>query len=734
MKSRLFLAVSLAFCFFPLAVDACVYPIYTPKGYLMYRISENYRYGTQTPLDYNYAAHENCLLWQKQTRSDAPLARIYSIVYKMSAEELAGLLALAPNDTTRLENANPFIKTLRNDPEAVEILMLAKQCERLRSDMNSAWYYPAKKDPQKISLEGVARKAMDYEGARFRSRYALQALRALLSLRQYEECINYWESVGKTLDNDAVTLMALRYVAGAYYNLGETERAKELYGKAGDTDALFRCAEREGEDAMETVYAFCPDAPVLRNMVERMIVGTEKDMECEYGKELGKLYVMEVGELDEDSRTGLKELREFCLKVGCEGRVSDPALWYYSAAFIDHLLGDNVTASRILSKAEQSISTLFIRESIRVLRIYLDALNMPWSASYPSQMIGKLRWLDGKILEDMSLFSSDYPIADLLGNCSSYYWNDMMRKIVLAGICPKLVDHHQVPLALAFANMADNRLLNHLNRVDYEDGKPLTMDAYRKSGQHNYYDWNCALFEMLDTVPVEDIISYIKMVEYPKNQTELFLKERGYTDLGYFRDIIGTRLLRELRYQEAEQWLALVPVSFTQQLNTYMYRDPFSLTDRPYGPVVYAADFKYEFAREMASLERSIASTTDPDRKALLLLKFATGMKSSITQCWALTFYGKTSADTDPTWEPPTEYAKNSNRILAQADMLFRQAKAKAYSPEVKAQIQLTLGNLKTVMEQYACTEVAASIRGHCDTYADYHLDAKERAGYGAWR
>ena len=185
---------------------------------------------------------------------------------------------------------------------------------------------------------------------------------------------------------------------------------------------------------------------------------------------------------------------------------------------------------------------------------------------------------------------------------------------------------------------------------------------------------------------------------------------------------------------EAEQWLALVPVSFTQQLNTYMYRDPFSLTDRPYGPVVYAADFKYEFAREMASLERSIASTTDPDRKALLLLKFATGMKSSITQCWALTFYGKTSADTDPTWEPPTEYAKNSNRILAQADMLFRQAKAKAYSPEVKAQIQLTLGNLKTVMEQYACTEVAASIRGHCDTYADYHLDAKERAGYGAWR
>ena len=712
-----------------------MYPIYTPKGYLMYRVSENYIYGSSEPGDYNYGSDENCRLWQEQTRSDAPLARIYSIVYKMPAEELAGLLALAPNDTTRLENANPFIKTLRKDPEAVEILMLAKQCERLRSDMNSAWYYPAKKDPQKLSLEGVARKAMGYKGMRFRSRYALQAVRALLSLRRYDECIDYWNSVEGTLDDDAVTRLALRYVAGSYYNLGETEKAKELYGKAGDTDALLRCAEREGRDAMEMIYAFFPEAPELRGRVEKAIIEAEKSLESEYGQEKGRYYVMEVGALDEPIRFKIEPLRRFCMKVGWEGRVSDPAFWFYSAAFIDHLLGDNISASRVLAKAEQSRSDSFIKESVRVLRIYLDALNTPWSESYSSKMMAGLQWLDGKIMEDISSYRPDSPIGDLLGNHSSYYWNDMMRKIVLAAICPKLMDHHQVPLALAFANMADYRLLNQLRRVEYVDGNPLTIDAYRRAGLHNYYDWSNALFALLDTVALEEVIRYVGMLEAPRTRIELFRKERGYAEMAYFRDIIGTRLLREQRYQEAEQWLSTVPASFQLQLNTgrgvYMLRDPFSLTS---SRILNQADYKYSFAREMASLERSIATVSDPDRKACLLLKYATGMKSSITQCWALTFYGKSYADTDSTGGFETDYGKASKRILARAERMFHQAELTARSPEVKAQIQLTLGNLKTVMERYPDTKAASAIRGRCDTYADYHLDALVHAGYDTWK
>ena len=701
----------------------------------MFRISDNYLHGPQVDLQYNYAADENCRLWKQQTNTNASLDEIYVVVYKYSTEELTGLLSLKGSDTTRFLGLSSFVETLRNDPEAKELLLLAKRCESLRSDMNSAWYYPSKKDPYRLSLDEVARKAMEYTGSRFRSRYALQAVRALLSLRRYDECINYWTSVEKKIGDDVVARMALRYVAGAYYNLGDTEKAKALYGQAGDTDALFRCSEREGRDAMETVYAFYPEATVLRDWVERTIVHAEIEMEGYCGHYRGQTYLMEIGDLQESTRSGLMKLREFCLKAGKEGRVSDPGLWYYSAAFIDHLLGDDTSALRIITRAEQTRSSQFIKESIRVFRIYLNALTTPWSASYASQMMSELRWLDEKIGEDIAS-CSDNTMWDLRTNTSSYYWNDMMRKIVLTAVCPKLMVHHQVPMALGFANMADNRLLNQKEVVDTDqDGKPLTMTAYRKSRLHNVYDWQNTLFGILDTVGVENIIRYVEMVEHPRSMTESFLNERGYTNTAFFRDIIGTRLLREMRYTEAEQWLSTVPADFQNELNTYregyMRRDPFSLT---FQYIASQADYKYEFAREMSSLERSIRITNDPDRKALLLLKYAIGMKSSITQCWPLTFYGKSEADTDPEWEPPTEFAKSSKRILASADRFFRQAESTAQSPEIQAQIQLVLGNTGTVMNDYPGTKAASSLRGRCDIYySDYHFDRVVRAGYNKW-
>lgn len=735
MKYKVFLVVSFLLAILPSRVSACGYAIFDPQNYRMFRISPNYlRNPSELPqVQYNYAAGENCLLWKQQTGTDALPEDIYQVVYKYSLEELSGLLSQTGGDTTHFMSLNPFVATLRKDSEAKDILLLAKQCESLRNDMNSAWYYPTKNDPYRLSLDEVARKTMAYSGARFRSRYALQAVRALLSLRRYNDCINYWESVGKRLDDDVVSRMALRYVAGAYYNLGETAKAKSLYGQAGDTDALFRCAEREGEDAMETIYAFYPDAPVLRDWVERKILTAELDAEGFSGEERDNAFLYKPMELSADVRAGLKKLRQFCVRAGSEGRVSDPALWYYSAAFIDHLLGDNVKASKVLTLAERSNGTAFIRESIRVFRIYLDALNTPWSTSYASRMVDRLRWLDEKIVNNIDLCDDFWPMFCINTNRSFYYWNDMMRKIVLSAISPKLMKYGQFELALGFANMAANRTLQ-LYGSGYQDsdGNSLSMDAYRQEDGHNEHDWRNALFEMLDSSDLDGVIRYLRMIENPVTETERYLCSRGYTNPAYFRDIIGTRLLREMRYGEAEKWLSSVPASFTKQLNTCMYRDPFSLTFRHFAPITYVADFKYYFASEMASLERSILSTPDPDRKALLLLRYATGMKSSITHCWSLTFYGKHWYDTDPSCEP-TRFALARKKILDRADDLFREAEIIARSDAVKAQIQLALGNTRTVMEQYAGTSAAASIRGRCDTYYDYHLDKDPDAGYGTW-
>ena len=100
--------------------------------------------------------------------------------------------------------------------------------------------------------------------------------------------------------------MALRYVAGAYYNIGETETAKQLYGQAGDVESLLNIARKEGVGTIDAIYAHYPEAPELRSRMGGSIRWSEVH-----------------GDSD-----GLPSEREECLKIAQEGRVSDPAFWY----------------------------------------------------------------------------------------------------------------------------------------------------------------------------------------------------------------------------------------------------------------------------------------------------------------------------------------------------------------------------------------------------------------------
>lgn len=700
MKSIHCIFVSFILLLLPFPMAACYSPYYEPGEYLMFRISPNYLRSPDRPVVFNYDSEENCLLWQMQTGTQASLDEIYQVVYKSSIEEFCSLFQRSSQIDT-----NIFVRTLRGDPEAAAILLLAKQCEKARSEMASPWYYPTKQDCHKLSLEQVAEQAMNYRSSRFQSRYALQAVRALLTLRRYDECINYWNSVKDGMDEDVVSRMALRYVAGAYYNIGQEEIAKHLYAKAGDVESLLNAAHWGGQTAEETIYRYYPESKELREWVERVIRRAELQ-----------------GEGD-----NLDYVRDFSLKLGREGRVSDPALWYYCAAFIYHLQGNDLLASQTLAKAEKSEGSVFVHESIRVFRIYLYAVLTPYSSTYEAKMVDQLNWLDNKIVASIGNIVDDAldVMWSMNGNRSLYYWNDMWRKIILSAICPKLISHHREAHAIAFANMADNRVLSLLPWVESENGKYYSIDQYRKSRLHNYHDYRTSTFEMADTLSIESLVAYARLLETPKTRTEKYLCDHGYSDPSFVYDIIGTRMIREMRYEEAERWLSSVPVSFQQKLNTYkdgyFEKDPFSLTNRSLSD---NGDYKYSFVREMASLEKEIARTSDPDRKARMMVKLATGMKNSVTSCWALSFYRKSESDVNPYPEgAQTLFLLTQANVLARANDLFDEALRLSSEPEVSASILLAYGNIRTLMKTYPETASAQYAKTHCDTYWDYHLD-----------
>ena len=177
---------------------------------------------------------------------------------------------------------------------------------------------------------------------------------------------------------------------------------------------------------------------------------------------------------------------------------------------------------------------------------------------------------------------------------------------------------------------------------------------------------------------------------------------------------------------EAEEWLAKVSPSFQNQLNTfregYLSFDPFS---HDLKRMKERADLKYGFAREMASLEKAIANTRNSDRKALLMTRFATGVKNSVGNCWALSFYGLSSSDYDEEYDKNSLFLQAQRKGFDRAEKMYATALSISRDKETAAQINLSLGNLKTVAKKYKTTQAAEYVRGHCDTYVDYHFEEK---------
>lgn len=723
MKYRAFTVISILLGISCLKMMACGPWYYDPSEYYMFRISDNYLTGPSYRHEYNYGAEENCLLWQQQTSKDIPLSHIYTVVYgKNATSEWIENLLYHKKSRWILnvnEEENLFCKWLWKDEEATEFLLLAKQCEETRDRMASPWYYPSKKDPDKMSLSQIVERADEYDGKRFTDRYLLQIERALFSLHEYDECINRWNEISQKIPDNIIRRLTLRYVAGAYYNIGDVKTAIKLFGEAGDVESVLCCAETTGDGYLNAMYEYTPSSRDLRDAVERIVLSAEQELWDGYSSEL-----------EDGTKEKLEQVRSLAIRIASEGKVDDPDLWYYTAAFINHLLGRNSDATWLLAKAESSKGSEFIKESVRVLKIYLNALG-PYNSSYESQMLAGVKWLENKIVEHLDEGRSatiSYGMYYTGINQSYFYWNDMLRKIVHSGIVPRLLKSNKDALAIAYSNMADNLIYNLVGEVDasWSSSQRMTVQEYREEGAFNSLDYSNMTFGLLDSIRVESIIRYVDNLKRPESDTYRYLNSKGYTNEDYFSDIIGTRLIRDMRYSEAEEWLAMVSPSFQSQLNTfregYLSFDPFSHDLRR---MKERADLKYSFAREMASLEKAIADTRNPDRKALLMTRFATGVKNSVGNCWALSFYGLSSGDYDEDYNKNSLFLRAQRKGFDRAEKMYATALSICRDKEAAAQINLSLGNAKTVAKKYKTTQAAEYVRGHCDTYVDYHLEKR---------
>lgn len=715
MKSLKFLFISLISLLAVGEVSACWGPWYTAKGYYMYRVYDSGLEPASDIGDYPLGVARNCKEWQKLTSDAIPLEDIYNVVYKMTLEDFE---ALYENRGSACKNR--FTEWItKKDTTILDFLYLAKNNEHIRLKRNSRWYYPSMKIDTRMTLEEIAQKAVSAKESKLRDRYLLQAVRALFSLSKYEECIELWEKEIERLPKDNLMRQLIHpYIAGARYHTKQTEKAIESFAQIGDVRSMLFCAGRANDsistiDALELVCEYAPNSRFIEETLQSYVRRLEPE---------GEFYWEDRFE----NTTDTERLYDLCLKMARGGKSNNPAMWYYTAAFLADLDGDAPKAARLLRLAEKSKSSPYIAESIKVFRIYLDAKLLPLDISYESRLFAQLRWLDAKIESNIDdEVRRETARATMLSNGESYYyWNDMMRRILLAEVCPRMIKAGKTTRALQLANMADNRLLNLVDkheRYDWQEDRFVhysTMSAYRYSTCNNLQDYSNDFFEMIDSLGVDSAVKYLSNVENPKSDFDRFLNSRGYTGSDYLNDIVGTQYLRNMKYKEAVKYLGAVGVSYKNHHNLFMEHEPFSYKNETIDP---ERDFKYAFAKEMYSLEQGMNLTTEPNRKALLLFRYATGIRNSFGICWELTqyyrgtnFWGQVCEKRDWEHDKYTEAAKRK------ASELFKKACEMATDAEIAANMQYELCNFRTVAQQYPETEKGILVRGKCDRLIDY--------------
>lgn len=737
MKSARYFLFSLFFLSVAYEAAACLAMWYTPNGYNMFRIYDYVEDQSDvisgTNAEYTYDEYKNCEAWQKLTYHYFSISDIHYVVYKMSLDELERARN-NPDETYE----NEFLEHItKYNEEILDFLLLAKTNEHIRSMWNSRWYYPSMKTGACISLEEVAEKALSSKTAWLRDRYLLQAIRALFTLGQYDRCIQLWDSEVSLLPKENLMRQYIEpYIAGAQLRLNRSEEAFAYFAKIGDVESLQLYSNRIGKklstiDALELVCKYNPDCDYVNRALENYIYSLEP-----------KGYFFMDSYSHEPSIENLEEfnrLYSLCLNIAKSGKSKNPAKWYYTAAFLSDLKGDTANASNLLKLAEKQRTSKFLSESIKVFRFYLDAKLLPYDSAYENKLFTQLKWLDTQIVKNLDQnVKEDTAIGiSLRYGYSYYYWNDMMRRILLAVVCPRMLKAGKTTRALQLANMASNRLLNIVDQQycdnndyvymfsPYDNSDPkqkVTMQEYRYSDAENKFDYRNHFFEMIDSIGIDAAVKYVNNVEHPKSEFDIFLNKRGYTGDDYLYDIVGTQYMRNMNYTEALKYLEKVSYAYKNHLNVTLDCNPFSFNKEYIDNSKYEyADFKYYFAKEMHSLEQGIENTTDLDRKARMMVRYALGLRNSFGFCWELTQYYRgevffAQACPKRDWENDN-YTK---RAIRKSQQLISKACSIA-SDEVVAELHLTLLNYKTIVDKYPDSSTAYFVKGQCDNLHDYY-------------
>lgn len=688
----------------------------TPQEYNIYRVLDKpMRANPQFYYAPDYK-QRNLEAWAEETHYPpyTILNDIENVVYKYSLTELYNLHH--KGELPEWDKNNGWAERIAQRYLS-EYLLLAKQCEVARAARTDPWYYPASNEEGFATLEGLleqidihekeTKEDLYYPGMLLEDRYNLQRTRMYFSLGRYEDCIKLWNDYAVKLpDNNLMKTMIKDYVAGAYCHFGDTATAKQMYLEQGNYWEVVKLAHNGvggWAGVIKSIYDIYPDC---NNIVAY-------NMQCDLEHYISWINI---------DTTTYQQYYDVMCHITRTNRSQDMGLWYYTKAYIEDKLGYTNRAANTIATAEKLKTTEYMHNSIRLFRMYIDAKTLPANKAYEQKLYTDLCWLDMLIKNNISDEVQSLLIEEEKTNyrwhkmwaCHPfYYYNDMMRNILLGYIAPKFLAAGKKTLALQLYNYADNVLFQQV--IPDAD---LCFRNYFFSAMYN----DCS---------AKEIEEYITRTQHPLSELDYLLNSGSLLDKDYLYDIAGTVYLREQNYKQALACLGKVSSSYQNRLHTepYMNCNPFS-TDKfdrwkkvgKWEDMAFP-DYKYNFARQMCLLESQMNDkTVDINRRANAQLRYAIGLRNSYFDAWSLTQYSQGNASFTESYREWMN-SKQEEEIIAKYDRLVTIAMKMFTDDEAAAAAHYMFLNNYTIVTQYPNTSTAAYIRGHCDTYYDYHCD-----------
>ncbi len=664
------------------------------------------------PVSHPFTQHEeeNISLWRQQTGGKITDSQLKWYVYTATLPELQK----KKGEATAVFGSDGY-----------RLLQIAKECEAYRTTINDPWYYPCKNDTNVDRIERMAKEAANYTG-RYMSRYALQTVRLYVSVYRYREAIEYWEANVDKMQHDVVWQMAERHIGRAYLYTGDTATAFKIYANYGDIGSLRLCGFSRRE-MMEKVYEHTPDSPYLLSEMQQILTYFDGNGYCTM---FYKDYFEPEDMYDEDDDVAerlavnayIKDMAAFCQRVVSERKVKDMASWYYAQAALLDILGEKEKALDVVKEGLQHcVKGTFLANSMRVLRIYIEAEVCKYDDAYASKLATDIKWLianginglrnakNSKAILDAYIDDSYYYSVSCSILPNVYYWCDVTSRILNGVVAERLYKEGRETEAVQYSNLAASWALSSIRY------KNTTLMSYWYESNGYSFDEESNQFTGLTENCKPDALAkaYNKIVR-PVTPLDSLVARYGMTDASFWGDRVGTRYISYCMFQAAVPWLKMVSRAFQSKQTAWEYydRDPL-LLERTHTHNSY--DYKLNYAKTMAAYYNDMTQAPTTNERATAHINYGIGIQNLAEWCWSLRMYYFSRGNADE-----EKFLKYGRKFIDKGIDMMEDRETKAHY------LHLFVRN-KEVMDNYSDTKTAASLRAHCDLWRDYKTKKKKQ-------